>query len=90
VATDFMVTVEEVNDPKGKYRIVLDKAKGVTVFCNNGSEIFGVISGFYPGGLINVQHPFSIIVGPLIDPGSQEFQMKREEGERLRKECKGK
>ena len=86
MATDFMVTVEEVNDSKGKYKVVLDKTKGVTVFCNDGAEIFGLVSGFYPKGTISIQHPFSVITGPLVYQGSQEFQAKYKEGERLRKE----
>ena len=84
--TDFTVTVEEVNDLKGRYKVVLSEAEGVTVFCNTGSEVFGVISGFYQKGLISVRHPVSIMMGPLVDPSSQEFQAKYKEGERLRKE----
>jgi hypothetical protein len=86
VPTDFNVIVEEVNDPKGKYKVILDEAKGVTAFCNGGPEIFGLICGFCPKGTISVQHPFSVITGPLIYQGSQEFQAKCREGEKLRKE----
>ena len=86
--TDFMVIVKEVNDLKGRYKIVLGEAGGVTVtvFCDTGSEIFGVIFGFYQKGQITVRHPFSIITGPLINQSSQEFKAKHKEGERLRKE----
>jgi hypothetical protein len=85
VPTDFTVIVEEVNDTKGRYKVVLDEAKGVIAFCNDGPEIFGLICGFCPKGIISVQHPFSVITGPPIYPGSQEFQAKCREGEKLRK-----
>lgn len=84
--TDFTVTVEEVNDLKGRYKVVLSEAEGVTVFCDTGSEVFGVISGFCQKGLISARHPVSIMMGPFVDPSSQEFQAKYKEGKRLRAE----
>jgi len=86
--TDFMVTVEveEVYDLKGRYKVVLNEVDGVIVFCDTGSEVFGVIYGFYQKGQISIRHPFEIMTGPLIDQSGEEFQARYREGEKLRKE----
>jgi len=80
-----MVDIEEVNSPEGRYRVVLDKERGVEAFCNNGPEAFGLICGFHQDGFVSVRHPFNIILGPLVYQGSYQFQEKYKEGQNIRK-----
>lgn len=81
------IIVEEMNDPRGKYKVNFGEG-GLSVFCKDGPETFGLICGFFQEGIVSVQHPLSIITGPLIYQGSKEFQEGYEKGKRIRKSLK--
>ena len=79
-----MVIIEETDDDRGKYRVVLDEK--VVVFRNDANGVYGIICGFHAGKQICTKQPLSILIGPLVDQSSPAFQRSFKEGQRLRKE----